>query len=160
MTIRKRGERWAVEVSDPTVKSKKRYVGTFDSQAEAREAGRRAEQDVARRRGKRGDETVAGWAARWLELRPRQKESTNIAYREQVAPFERAHGSMTLRDVSVEMALEWMGEHRWTLGGIRAMFSDARRVGLADTNPFAGCDSEDRAGGRTSTYRRGMKLSD
>jgi integrase len=101
-------------------------------------AGRRAEQDVVRRRGKRGDETVAGWAARWLALRPRQKESTNIAYREQVAPFERAHGAMPLRDVSVERALEWMGEHRWTLGGIRAMFSDARRVGLVDTNPFAG----------------------
>jgi integrase len=31
-----------------------------------------------------------------------------------------------------------LGEHRWTLGGIRAMFSDARRVGLVDTNPFAG----------------------
>jgi integrase len=138
VTIRKRGKRWPVEVYDSAVKSRKRYVGTFDSQAEAREAKRRAEQDVARRCGKRGDETVAGWAARWLELRPRQKESTNIAYREQVAPFERAHGSMTLRDVSVELALEWMGEHRWTLGGIRAMFSDARRVGLVDTNPFAG----------------------
>lgn len=138
MTIRKRGKRWAVEVSDPTAKSKKRYVGTFDSQAEAREAGRRAEQDVARRRGKSGDETVTGWTARWLELRPRQKESTNLAYREQVAPFERAHGAMKLRDVSVELALEWLGEHRWTLGGIRAMFSDARRVGLVDTNPFAG----------------------
>jgi integrase len=45
---------------------------------------------------------------------------------------------MPLRDVSVELALEWMGKHRWTLGGIRAMFSDARRVGLVDTNPFAG----------------------
>lgn len=138
MTVRRRGKRWAVEVYDSTVASRKQYVGTFDSQAEAREAGRRAEQKVARRRGKRGDETVAGWAARWLELRPRQKESTNIAYREQVTPFERAHGAMPLRDVSVELALEWMGEHRWTLGGIRAMFSDARRVGLVDINPFTG----------------------
>jgi hypothetical protein len=85
MTIRKRGERWPVEVYDPAVKSRKRYVGTFDTQAEAREAKRLAEKDVARRRGKRGNETVADWAARWLELRPRQKESTNIAYREQVA---------------------------------------------------------------------------
>jgi integrase len=45
---------------------------------------------------------------------------------------------MPLREVSVELALEWMGEHRWTLGGLRAMFSDARRIGLVDTNPFAG----------------------
>jgi|NGEPerStandDraft_8_1074529.scaffolds.fasta_scaffold26403_2 hypothetical protein len=80
---------------------------------------------LARRRGKRGDETVAGWAARWLELRSRQKESTNIAYREQVAPFERAHGAMSLRDVNMELALEWTIEHRWTIGGIRAMFSDS-----------------------------------
>jgi hypothetical protein len=71
MTIRKRGKRWPVEIYDPAVKSQKRYVGTFDSQAEAREAKRRAEQEIARRRGKRRDETVAGWAARWLELRPR-----------------------------------------------------------------------------------------
>ena len=57
MTVRRRGKRWTVELYDSTVASRKRYVGTFDSQAEAREAGRRAEQDVARRRGKRGDET-------------------------------------------------------------------------------------------------------
>lgn len=138
MTVRRRGKRWAVEVHDATVKGQKRYVGTFDSQAEAREAQRRAELGVAQRRGRPGDETVAGWAARWLEIRPRNKEATNIAYREQVRPFERAHGAMRLRDVGVEFALEWVGEYRWTLGGVRAMFSDARRVGLVDTNPFAG----------------------
>ena len=138
VTVRKRGERWTVEVYDSSLGSRKRYVGTFATKAEAREAGRRAELDVARRRGQRGDETVAGWAARWLELRPRQKEATNIAYREQVAPFERVHGAMRLRDVTVALALEWLGEHRWTLGGIRAMFSDAQRVELVDANPFAG----------------------
>jgi integrase len=138
MTIRRRGKRWAVEVYDPAVASKKRYVGTYDSQAQAREAAREAEAGVARHRGRRGDETVAGWAVRWLELRPRTKESTNIAYREQVLPFQRVHGDSPLRDVTVELALEWVSEHRWTLGGIRAMFSDARRSGLVDGNPFAG----------------------
>jgi integrase len=138
MTIRKRGKRWAVEVYDPTVSSKKHYVGTYESQADAREAAREAEGDVARRRGRRADETVAGWAGRWLDLRPRQKESTNIAYREQVAPFRKANGDRRLRDVTVEFALEWAVEHRWTLGGVRAMFSDARRAGLVEANPFAG----------------------
>ncbi|HEV2924853.1 MAG TPA: tyrosine-type recombinase/integrase [Solirubrobacteraceae bacterium] len=138
MTIRKRGGRWAVEVYDPAVSSKKRYVGTYESQADAREAAREAEGDVARRRGRRADETVAGWADRWLDLRPRQKESTNIAYREQVAPFQKAHGDRRLRDVTVEFALEWAVGHRWTLGGVRAMFSDARRAGLVEANPFAG----------------------
>jgi integrase len=138
MTIRRRGKRWAVEVYDPASANRKRYVGTFDSQAEGREASRRAELDVARRRGRRGDETVAGWAGRWLELRPRRKESTNILYRSQVASFARDYGDRALRDVSVELALEWAGEYRWTLGGLRAMFSDARRSGLVDENPFAG----------------------
>jgi integrase len=138
MTVRKRGSRWSVEVYDPSTPSRKRYVGSYDTQGEAKEAGRLAEQDVARRRGRRADETVSGWAARWLELRPRQKESTNIAYREQVKQFEATHGALALRDVSVELALEWVGDHRWTLGGLRAMFTDARRVGLVDGNPFAG----------------------
>jgi integrase len=39
---------------------------------------------------------------------------------------------------AVEFALEWAVEHRWTLGGLRAMFSDARRAGLVEANPFAG----------------------
>lgn len=104
MTVRRRGQRWAVEVYDSSLSSHKRYVGTFDTKPEAREAERRAEVDVARRRGKRGDETVACWAARWLDLRPRQKESTNIAYREQVAPFATAHGERRLPDVTVEPA--------------------------------------------------------
>jgi hypothetical protein len=43
MTIKKRGERWSVEVYDPRLKSRKRYVGTFGTQREARAAGRTAE---------------------------------------------------------------------------------------------------------------------
>ena len=92
MTIRKRGKRWSAEIYDPAAASKKRYVGSFDTQGEARDASRRAELDISRRRARRIDETVNGYAARWLELRPRQKESTNIAYRAQVSPFAREHG--------------------------------------------------------------------
>ena len=43
------------------------------------------------------------FAARWLVLRPRRKEATNIAYREQVKPFADRHGSIRLRDVTVEL---------------------------------------------------------
>lgn len=137
MTVRKRGARWAVEVYDPARDSGKRYVGTFAKQSEAREAERAAQAEVARRRGRR-DESVGGFAARWLDLRPREKESTNIAYREQVKPFAERHGSLRLRDVDVPLALEWLREKRWTHGGVRAMFSDARRQGLIDVNPFTG----------------------
>lgn len=136
MTVRRRGKRWAVEVYDPAKATRKRYVGTYSTQQDAREAERAAEADVARRRGRRTDDTVAGFAARWLDLRPRQKASTNLAYREQVAPFADRFGSVRLREVTVEQALAWAGEKRWTIGGVRAMFSDARRAGLVDHNPF------------------------
>jgi len=138
MIVRKRGRRYAVEVYDAAVVSRKRYVGTFASEREAKEAGRAAEAEVARRRGHRADETVASWANRWLELKPRQKASTNIGYAEQVRQFVDRHGELRLRDVDVELALEWLGEKRWTHGGLRAMFTDARHAGLIDNNPFAG----------------------
>jgi integrase len=139
MTITKRSGRYKVEVYDPAVVSKKRYVGTFASQREARAAAQNAEREVRRRRGRAGtEETVRGWAERWLELRPRKKESTNLGYAEQVKPFVEAYGSMRLRDVNVQLALEWLAEKRWTHGGIRAMFGDALRTELVDSNPFAG----------------------
>jgi hypothetical protein len=138
MTVRKRGKRRAVEVYDGTKAARKRYVGTFATEREAKEAGRTAEADVARRRGRRGDENVESWAARWLDLKPRQKDATNIGYREQVRQFVDRHGSLQLRDVDVELALEWLGEKRWTHGGLRAMFTDARHAGLIESNPFAG----------------------
>jgi len=85
VAVRRRGKRWAVEVYDPWLDSRKRYVGTFDSQREAREAEAREVSALARRRPAGGTrETVASFAERWLDLRPRQKESTNISYREQV----------------------------------------------------------------------------
>lgn len=136
MAVRRRGSRWAVEVYDAERASGKRYVGTFDTQREARAAER---DELATRTSKRlphSRETVGSFAERWLELRPRRKESTNIAYREQVKPFVEVHGDMLLEEVGVELALGWLNEKRWTHGGIRAMFSDARRMGLVETNPF------------------------
>ena len=138
MRLEKRGERWKVEIYDPRRANKKRYVGTYGTEREAKEAGLRADLEVLSLRRRRGDETVVAWSKRWLELRPRQKESTNAGYREQVKAFVNQHGDLRLRDVGVELALEWARDHRWTHGGLRAMFSDARRADLIEHNPFAG----------------------
>jgi len=139
MAVRRRGKRWAVEVYDPHRESRKRYVGTFDNQREAKQAEARELAALSRRRPAGGArETVASFADRWLDVRPRQKESTNISYREQVKPFAEAYGSLPLADVDTQFAYEWLRERRWTLTGIRAMFSDARRLGLVQSNPFAG----------------------
>lgn len=138
MAIRRRGQRWAVEVYDPTRQSNKRYLGTFDTQREAREVEACELTARARRPGGGSRETVASFANRWLDVRPRQKESTNISYREQVKPFVTTHGSLPLGGVDSQLAYEWLREKQWTLTGIRAMFSDARRLGLVESNPFAG----------------------
>lgn len=136
MTVKRRGKRWSVEVYDPAIASKKRYVGTFDTQQEARAAGRLAESEIAARRGRPADTTVAEFASRWLRVHPREKESTNVGYAQQIKPFVARFGDVALRDVTVELAHTWTLEHRWTLGGIRAMFSDARRHDLVESNPF------------------------
>jgi hypothetical protein len=107
MTIKRRGKRWSVEVYDASKASRKRYVGTFDTQQEARAAGRIAESEISTQRGRRVDTTVAEFAARWLELHPREKESTNIGYAQQIKPFVESRGALPLRDVTVDLALEW-----------------------------------------------------
>jgi integrase len=101
-----------------------------------------------RRRGSR--HTVASWAKTsaqhphglWLALRPRAKASSNQTYAEQAAPFVDAYGDLLLSDLDgdVELALEWIEVKgmRWTLGGVRAMCTDARRAGHITSNPFLG----------------------
>lgn len=98
-----------VGVYDPSKASRKRYVGTFDTQQKARAAGRLA--GVAHDRGP--------VRARWLDLHPRQKESTNIGDAAQIKPFVAIHGALPLRDVTVDLALEWALERRWTQAGAR-----------------------------------------
>ena len=135
MTTKRRGKRWTVEVYDPSKASRKRYVGRFDTQQEARGGQARGAAD-RRAEGTDADTTVADFAGRWLDLHPRQEESTNIGYAAQVKPFVASHGALSLHEVTVELSLEWALERRWTLGGVRATFSDARRRGLVETNPF------------------------
>jgi len=137
--LRRRGERYAVEVYDPREPGRRRWVGTYDREREARAAGRHAEEEVARWRGRQGGAlTVADWAGSWLTLRPRQKASTNTAYAEQTRLFVERHGRLRLHQVTRELTLAWLVDHRWTLNGLRAMFGDALRASLVDTNPFAG----------------------
>lgn len=139
MAVRRRGERWSAEVYDAHRDSRKRYVGTFTTQREARDAEARELAAMSRRgRSVLARETVGSFAGRWLDLNPRQKESTNISYREQVKPFTERYGHLPLAEVDTQLAYEWLREKRWTLTGIRAMFSDARRQQLVEANPFAG----------------------
>jgi len=128
----------AVEIYDSRRASGKQYVGTFDTQRAARAAERHAVEASSRPLLSRHKETVASFADQWLIIRPRQKEATNRAYRDQVRPFVDTYGGVDLIDVDRALAYKWLDTKRWTLGGLRAMFSDAVRLDLIDSNPFAG----------------------
>jgi len=118
-------------------------TGQAAADALAAERTRRAAARAPRER-----HTIASWGAAtdehehglWLSLRPRPKRSTHINYAAQIQPFVRKYGDMPLVDVDVELALEWIEilDKGWTLGGLRAMFTDARRAGLVPVNPFVG----------------------
>lgn len=115
-----------------------------DALAAAR-ASRTHRQHQGRRR-----HTVASWAARtaehphglWLALRPRKKASSAVTYAEACAPFVAEYGDMPLHELDgdVELALDWIvvRGNRWTLGGLRAMCTDARKAGHLVQNPFVG----------------------
>jgi hypothetical protein len=58
--------------------------------------------EIAARRGRPADTTVAEFASRWLQMHPREKESTNIGYTQQIKPFVERFGEVALREVTVE----------------------------------------------------------
>lgn len=62
MAVRKRGNRWAVEVYDGQQANGKRYVGTFGSQREARTAEAEALAKRKPHRRSAASETVSGFA--------------------------------------------------------------------------------------------------
>lgn len=128
--ITKRGDGWAVAVYNPVTKGK-RWVGTFATQRQAREA--EANATLSRRRS---TATVAQYAASWLRLHPRARLSTVRHYEECLRAFLVEHGSTKLDDWSRPQALAWAVAHRTALPVVRAMFSDARRDGLVAENPF------------------------
>jgi integrase len=131
--IRKRGNRWVATVYNQRAR-KKVWVGTFETKGEAREAEGDALKRL-KRRGGRPTETVAEFAARWMDDYPRAKESTGRHYREQIRAFVRDYGSWLLVDVDRREARSWALKNKsWRAA--RALFSDAKRDGLCDENPF------------------------
>lgn len=131
VSVRKRGESYAVTVYDPARKGK-RWVGTYPSLKAAKEAEAKAL--LAKRHG---GELVATYADRWLELHPRQRRSTMVHYQERIAVFVKAFGARRLADINRVEAREWAIANRSAHSPVRAMFADAIRDGLITENPFA-----------------------
>ena len=72
MSIRRRGNKWTVKVYDPSATGKQRWIGSFDSEAEAIDAERTATLGIAPSARAR---TIRDWSMVWLRdyARPAQR---------------------------------------------------------------------------------------
>lgn len=136
MTIIQRPNgRFAVQTYDPATK-RMRQVGTYTSRRDAKRA--EAEAVATRRAAGTGAETVGEFAARWMTDFPRRKPSTTVHNLERVKRFVGQHHRRRLDSITVGEARKWCIARRSDLPALRAMFNDARSIGLVDVNPFAG----------------------
>jgi integrase len=129
--------RWAVQAYDPAL-GRARQIGTYPTRKEAKAA----EADALARSTAGGRETVQSFAARWLQVFPRPKASTNLHNAERTRRFVAQHGRRRIDSITVQEARTWAVEHRAELPALRAMFSDARKLGLVTVNPFSGLGLE------------------
>jgi integrase len=130
---KRRGKRWVAECYDKATQQK-RHLGTFDTKGEAAEA-----EAKHRLRGRPQSHELADvFARRWTRDYPRPRRSSTMVYETALRPFIRDFAGVQLSDVTKPRARVWALEHRSSLGAIRAMYGDALRDGIVESNPFAG----------------------
>lgn len=93
--------------------------------------------------GEAGEEWAQG---RWLIVRPRKAESTNIHNDGRVRSFARAFAGRSMASVTEEEAQVFVLSNPHTYKEIHAMYNDAVALKLVDRNPFAGLKVPSRAG--------------
>lgn len=131
--------RWALQLYDPST-GRMRQAGTFDTRREARAA------EAAARPGSAA--TVGEFAARWTIDFPRPAASTNRHNQERVARFAARYGRTRMDRLDPLVARRWALAHPSAVPALRAMWNDARRAGLAASNPFAGLGLKQSRGRR------------
>lgn len=124
--------------------------------AQARRLKRELEAEKANGRRRRGATTVAEWAGRyeqggwvpgrWLQVRPRKAESTNIHNDSRIRAFAREFEGRTLESITEEEAAVFAQEHPSSYKEVHSMFNDARAMQFVDRNPFAGLRTPTRLG--------------
>lgn len=140
--ISKRGDRWVTTI----------YIRghrTWLSAPTRPELEDKLAQAIAeRRKAEQTSEPADTFAARWTRDYPRPKESTNIANAERVSKFAKDFAGVLLCDIDRIQARAWALQNRSRWKTVRAMFTDAVRDGLADTNPFLGLRLQSNTRGR------------
>lgn len=131
MTIVPRGDRFGVKVWDHG-KRRYRWLGTYGTEVEARQA----ERDATLRPG-RDMPTVDEWARIWLSDYPRPTTSTQRTYRYASKRVTAEFGGRRLNDVGRVEARRLANE--WPRGVVRVaatMWADAVRDGVVELNPW------------------------
>jgi integrase len=141
--IVKRGESFGVSVYDSALK-RKRWVGTFATRREAREA----EREASRRRHVGGRLTCSEFVARWLADYPRKAGATRRSYRYALQAFSEEFARLRLADLDRVTARGWALRHpQSNVRVVRTMFNDAINDGLhPGPNPFANLRLEQSRG--------------
>jgi hypothetical protein len=140
--IVERGKGYGVSVYDSALK-RKRWVGTFKTLGEAREAERAA----SRRRGI-GRLTCGEFIELWLTDYARAAGATRRTYRYGLAAFGKEFGHVRLSEFDRLTARSWaLRAPQSNVRIVRAMFTDAINDGLhPGPNPFANLRLEQSRG--------------
>lgn len=138
-----RDGRYGVVVYDPATKGK-RWVGTFASRREAKDA----EREASRRRVSWTRLTGEELAVLWLSHHPRAAVATQRNYKYALQKFRKDFGRSRLSDLDRVTARAWaLAQPQSNVRAVRAMFNDAINDGLhPGPNPFAGLRLEQPRG--------------
>jgi integrase len=141
--IVKRGSSYGVSVYDAVLK-RKRWVGTFASKREAKEAERAA----SGRRGSGSNISCSEFASRWLVQYARPAAATRRNYAYAIQSFVADFGGARLADVDRPRARAWaLAQPQSRVRAVRAMLNDAINDGLhPGPNPFANLRMEQPRG--------------
>jgi hypothetical protein len=149
MAVRRRGTKWTVKVYDPGAPGKQRWIGSFDTEAEAVDAERAATLGIAPSARAR---TIRDWSMVWLHDYARPAPATQRTYRYAVERIVKDAGDVLLsrvdRPAARRLAAEWPNN---TTRVARTMFGDAQRDGLIPSNRSPTCGSRRRRAARIST---------
>lgn len=144
--IKKRSNGYGVRI----YRDKKQvWVGTFPTLKQARAA----ERDALAKAQPAQVRTVTEFAEWWQQNKTsRNKQplrgSTKRHYAEMLRPFVADFGSRRMSDITPMEAHMWANAHKGNFPVVRNMFNDARRLGVAVSNPFASLGIEKSQGRR------------
>lgn len=155
MIVARKGK-YGVSVYDKTL-GRKRWVGTFATKREAREA----EREVLRSLPARGSETCGDFARRWLTDYPRKAAASRRTYRYALQRFQEDFARVRLRDLDKPTARHWALSHpQSNVRVVRAMFTDAINDGLhPGPNPFSNLRLEQSRGRKDLIARTEPELA-